>query len=132
MSNCGGLALTFLQQEQRSAPRLVREERLFVRIISSHPTVSLDGKTIHCLTQDLSVGGLRLRLKEGLPVGTTLQLWIKVADYPGTFLVNGVIRWVRERDANEFFTGVELRDEPNGDGTGWERMIADVIKCRGS
>ncbi|MGC1952487.1 MAG: PilZ domain-containing protein [Gammaproteobacteria bacterium] len=120
------------QQEQRSAPRLACEERLFVRIVSSHPNVLLEGKTIHCSTQDLSEGGLRLSLEERVPVGSTLQLWIKVADYPGTFLVNGIIRWVREQSPNVFLSGVELRDDPRDEIRGWERMVADIMRWRSS
>ena len=102
-----------------------------MRIVSSHPNVSLDGKTIHCSTQDLSAGGLQLRLEEGVPVGTVLQLWIKVGDYPGTFLLNGTIKWVREQSSNAFLAGVELGDEQSVDARGWERMVADVVEWTG-
>jgi hypothetical protein len=132
MSNSGGTVLAHLQQERRSAPRVAREERLFVRIVSSHPDVFLGGKTIHCSTQDLSAGGLRLHLEADVPVGTVLQLWIKVADYPGTFLLNGVIRWIREHSPRVVFAGVELLDEQKDDARGWERMVADVMNCEGS
>lgn len=132
MSNGGGIALKASQQEQRSVPRLACEERLFVRIVSSHPNVSLEGKTIHCSTRDLSERGLRLCLEEGVPVGTELQLWIKVADYPGTFLVNGIIRWVREQSPKVFLAGVQLRDEQSDEVRGWERMVADVMRWRSS
>lgn len=120
--------MTLLRQEQRATARLAREERLFVRIVSSHPSKVLEGKTIRCSTQDLSAGGVRLCLDEAVPVGTLLQLWIKVADYPGTFLMNGLIRWVREKSPRAFLVGVELRDEPNDDTIGWQRMVADVMK----
>lgn len=103
-----------------------------MRIVSSRPDVLLEGKTIHCSIQDLSAGGVRLRLDEAVPVGTELQLWIKVAAYPGTFLVNGVIRWVREHSPKVFLAGVELRDEQNDDAGSWERMVADVMSWESS
>ncbi len=132
ISDSGGRVLTYSQPEKRSAPRLGREESLFVRIVSSGPDVLLEGKTVHCSTEDLSAGGMRLRLDEAVPVGTVLQLWIKVSDYPGTFLVNGVIRWVREYSPNVFLAGIELRDERNDDTGNWERMVADVMRWEGS
>lgn len=118
------------QQERRSEPRLSCQERLFVRVVSSCPNVSLEGKTILCSTDDLSAGGLRLRLEEDVPVGTRLQVWIKIADYSGTFLFNGIIRWVRAQSATVFLAGIQLQEEEGDDVLDWERRVADILSQR--
>lgn len=124
------MVLTVPWQDRRLAPRSAHEEALLIRIIGSQASGFIEGETVRGSTQDISATGLRIRLKQPLPIGTALQLCIKVAACPGEFLVDAVIRSVREESTSVFLAGVELREDPNDDVKGWQRMLDEVIKSR--
>ena len=116
-------------RERRKHPRLPRDDRLVVKIVSATEDTSLTGMTMSGSTADLSVDGLRLRTERRLPVGCVLDLWVKLSAHPGTFLFTGIVRWSQaQQDDGAFLSGIELQESPVDDTNPWRSKIEDELE----
>lgn len=107
--------------ERRKVPRVSRREKLFIRIASSADHPELVGTTVRGTTDDLSSEGLRIRLGHPVERGCTLELWVKLSDQPGSFLLTGQVMWQSpEADAEGLHvTGLRLLDGFGEDQGAW-------------
>lgn len=113
--------------ERRRAPRVARHEHLFARVAACADHPDMVGSVLRAASEDLSRGGLRVRVDRALDVGTVFDLWVKIKDAEGTFLLHGTVRWCRESDAEgEYAAGIQLwaGDEPRLDDLDpWESAL---------
>ena len=115
--------------DRRKHPRLARDDRLVVKIISATEDASLAGITMSGSTADLSVDGLRLRTERRLPVGCVLDLWVKLSAHPGTFLFTGVVRWSQtQKEDGTYQSGIELQESALDDSNPWRAKIEDELE----
>lgn len=125
--------MTEQRQSRRKAPRLKRSERVFVRIMASDRHPELSGTMARCTTSDLSAGGLRLTLDHPVTEGTRLDLWLKLPEHPGTFLLTGEVRWVADGPLeDQRVAGVALTDDPEtqpNDHSDWQQVL-DILSRR--
>lgn len=116
--------------ERRTAPRVPRMERLFIRTIDDTTDPPILGTVVHCISEDLSSGGMRLRIDQAFEPGVKLQLWIKLYGRAGTYLLEGVVRWQQHDSAQDKRQiGIELtrRDaELEEMWQGWEEVVAEI------
>lgn len=108
--------------ERRGDLRGAREERLFVKVVSSNTASDTDSLIISGATEDVSSSGLSLLVSENLPEGTRLELWVEIKGCLGKFLLTGLVRWCRPR-AGEFSCGIELIDEGISDLADWQDLF---------
>lgn len=108
--------------ERRGDLRGAREERLFVKVVSSNDTANTDSLIISGATEDVSASGLSLLVSENIPAETQLELWVEIKGCPGKFLLTGLVRWCRPR-ADEFNCGIELIDEGISDLADWQDLF---------
>ena len=117
---------------RRKAPRFQRAERVFVRILASDRNRDLAGTIARCTTADLSVGGLRLTVDYPVEPGDILDLWTKLPEHPGTFLLVGEVRWRAAGELeDEQVLGIELvADDPAGenDHGAWRRHVETLAQ----
>ena len=93
--------------ERRGDIRGVREERLFVKVISCDANPDAESLIIFGATEDISSSGIALTVSESLPEATKLELRVEIKGCPGKFLLNGVVRWCHPK-GDEFTCGIEL------------------------
>lgn len=110
--------------ERRRIPRLSRHEKLFIRIASSQEHPELVGNTLRSSIDDLSPEGLRVRLQHPLEQGCTLELWVKLSDHPGSYLLTGEIMWQAGApdDQGSYVTGLRLLDGFGEDHGLWQEQ----------
>lgn len=112
---------------RRKLPRVSRRERVFVRILATDRHSDLKGIMARCTTADVSSGGLRLAVDYPVAVNTRLDLWAKLPEHPGTFLLTGEVRWaVAGGLEDEHILGIELvpgSDAPDADLTEWRHLL---------
>ncbi len=117
--------------ERRVTRRVPRMERLFLRTIDERGDPPIIGSVTHCISEDLSADGMRLRIDRPLALGTRLQLWIKLYGQRGTFMLEGLVRWVEADRVDEetYLIGVELTTyDPRlaGIEQGWPDVVAKI------
>ncbi|MEO1751427.1 PilZ domain-containing protein [Thiofaba sp. EF100] len=101
--------------ERRQQPRRAYSDALFVSTLDE-PKV-----TFPCQTLDISAEGLRLSADRSLAVGRPVQLWLRLASQPGTFLLRGQIRWCEAVGAG-YSLGVAI-EAGSGDGRDWKALL---------
>ena len=115
-------------QERRSSRRSRRAETLFVQLAAI-----IEGetqrRTLKCESADLSLGGLRIQVAETLPVGNSVEVWIKLTDSPQTFYLVGSVRWCAPTDHGAE-VGIAVTDGPATDFKAWRRMNFAARACQ--
>ena len=113
--------------ERRRQPRIERDDTLFVQIASASGEEVEKGQTVRCTAENISQDGLRIRLSQAVPEGTFLELWIRVTDRPGTFLLKGVSRWAKAQDDGSVLVGIQLDEDLAQDTGAWRAMVAEKL-----
>ena len=113
--------------DRRRHPRLDRDDTLFVRVASASGEAVEGEQAVRCSTENVSRDGLRIRLPEALPEGTFLELWIRVTDRPGTFLLKGVSKWAKAQADGSALIGIQLAEESAEDLGAWRAMVAEKL-----
>lgn len=83
-------------QERRASRRLPRSEKTTVN------TAERNDHSVELI--DISTGGMRLRSREAIPLGTQVSSQLKIAPQVGGFHVQGTVAWCK----------------PAADGSGYE------------
>ncbi len=80
------------------------------------------------LTQNLSNGGLFVATHLVKPIGTEVEISLRVPAREGPLSLRGVVRWVRERQHDEAWPGMGIEFEnPSADDL---RVIEDFLATR--
>jgi len=111
--------------DRRNHPRLARDEKVVIQVVSSASDPSLTGLTVKCSTVDLSAQGLRVKLDKHVPEGYRLELFLQVTGHSRRFFLAGEIKWSREVEGEEggYLTGIELVDAPETDLSDWVKQF---------
>ena len=113
-----------MPEERRTAPRLLRDESVVVKILAAPARPELVGTAVECSTVDVSATGLRLLLETPVAAGSQLGLEVDVAEHSGRYFLGGEVMWSRETEAaGLYLIGVHLL-EGNGFETGrWNTLF---------
>lgn len=101
--------------ERRHHPRHPYMDNLFLRTLD--PPI----EAFACQTLEISPEGLRVLADHALAPGRPVQLWLKLATEPGTFLLRGQVRWCQPSKTG-FTLGVAI-DAEQGDGRDWKALL---------
>lgn len=101
--------------ERRHQPRQPYFDALFVS------TLDEPRESFPCNTLDISAEGLQLFTDHPLAVGRPVQLWLRLASEPGTFLLRGQIRWCEGSGAG-YRLGIAI-EEKACDGRDWKALL---------
>lgn len=105
--------------ERRQYPRQAYFDALFVSTLDE-PKV-----TLPCQTLDISAEGLRLFVNQPLAVGRPIELWLRLENEPGTFLLRGQIRWCKAV-ASAYCLGIMV-ESGSGDGRDWKALLMPLV-----
>ena len=110
--------------DKRKYPRKPYVEEITVHINSNEYDESLLSKTVLCETLDISEGGIQLKTAEELSIGLEIELWIKIANRPGKFLLSGQVTWVKIQEQDKCFSaGVVLREKAHTGLSQWQALF---------
>lgn len=116
--------------ERRRHERLACGETIKIRVLSSTQDLSPEGKTMASDAGDISARGLRLYADRPMPVGRGLDLWIRLEDRSGTFMLSGVVKWSTEDPQGGYQVGIELLEEPTEDLQSWNELLQGDLQYR--
>jgi hypothetical protein len=116
--------------ERRRHKRLACGEATKVRVLSSTQDLSTEGKTMASDADDISAGGLCLRVDRPMPVGRGLDLWIRLEGRSGTFMLSGMVKWVTEDPRGGYQVGIQLLEEPTEDLQSWSELLQGDLQYR--
>ncbi len=109
--------MSAVAQDRRQCPRQASCSTLFIR------TLGEPRLTLHCLAYDISARGLQVQTSMALDEGRPIELWIKLHDQPGTFLLGGHVRWCRDVTGS-FLMGITLNEhEHDIDIDSWRALL---------
>src|SRR4030042_6590813 len=95
-------------QDKRKAKRIA--ERAPSTISPSgygHPDT--DTKLTHCLTEDISISGIKIQSENFFPMNSTLKIQLSLKEPTRFVNVVGKIRWIRKTKASEVYElGIEI------------------------
>ena len=114
--------------DRRQHPRLDGEGSLFVRVTSASGETIDEGQTVRCSTENVSLDGFRLWLSKPIPEGTLLDVWVRVEDHPGTFLLKGVTKWAKRDGDRGAMVGIQLIDDAADDVGAWQAMVVRKLR----
>ena len=115
---------------RRQHERLACDSGLQVQVLSLSHDLNPDDKTVTGMATDVSAGGLSLRLDRTLPVGATLDLWVRIRGRAGTVMLTGAVKWVARNPAGHYSAGVELLERPTDDVKPWLEIIKAELHQR--
>jgi len=95
-------------KEKRRARRI--NERAAAAIsLASLDYPPLDKKIAHCLTEDISIKGIKIQCEKFFPINSTLKIQLSLREPTRQINVLGKIRWVKKLKACEGFEmGIEI------------------------
>lgn len=101
-----------MPEERRTAPRLLRDENVVVKILAATARPELVGTEVECSTVDVSATGLRLLLETPVEAGSQLGLEVELTEHSDRYLLSGEVMWSRETEAaGIYLIGVRLLGE---------------------
>lgn len=113
-------------KDNRQYPRVIREDSMSLRLITSDRPGAELSEPAYCSTVDISAAGMQVFLTEPLPIRQSVDIWIVLADSLGTFHLQGRInRLVELDDPDEpegFLAGIELLAS-SPDIKGWRELF---------
>lgn len=110
--------------ERRRFPRLSNDSSLFLQ-----PLIGAL-RAIPCLARDISARGLQVQTTQPLPDGERIEIWIKLDDQPGTFLLRGRVRWSRQED-QQYVLGIALdEDQHDLDMESWVALLKPIPEAQ--
>ncbi|MEW6647450.1 MAG: PilZ domain-containing protein [Pseudomonadota bacterium] len=101
-----------MPEERRTAPRLLRDENVVVKILVAPAQPELVGTKVECSTVDVSASGLRLLLETPVETGSQLGLEVDLTEHSDRYFLGGEVMWSRETEAaGIYLIGVQLLGE---------------------
>jgi len=105
--------------KRRRQPRQSYTDALFIS------TLDEPKLTFPCRTLNISAEGLCIVTEHPLAAGRPIQLWLRLAGQPGTFLLRGQIRWCAAAETN-YKLGVAIESE-SGDAQDWKALLMPLV-----
>ena len=112
--------------DRRRHPRLARDERVVVQIVSSSEDTLQAGMIVRCASKDISTQGLKIQAERRVTEGTQVELWAEISGHPSKFYLSGVVKWCQEMDDDgRYLVGIELTDGQAQDLELWQGILAE-------
>jgi hypothetical protein len=103
---------------------------VLVRILSIPDMPDLGCPEVKCASEDISMRGIRLKIAESLPAGTTLKVAVDGGGKWGQIEHLGTVKWVRphaEGTRKSFEVGVELTHTFGRLAGKWRKMVEHLL-----
>jgi hypothetical protein len=98
-------------RDRRRHVRAADRNAAVLTILSEGFEQGLVGKVVGCTTEEVSEGGVRIRVSERIEPGTRLELRVATTQPPAAFLLKGRLVWTREGvPPGTWIAGVDITD----------------------
>lgn len=109
--------------EQRTVQRHSHNEEMFAEVISEASTGLELGSVLGVTTVDVSMNGLKLAFDQLIPVGTQLEVYLKIDscsdDY---FLLKGTVVWCNAGNGN-YLAGYIVDQDAQSNFSEWQELF---------
>lgn len=110
-------------KEKRGATRISEKTEVTISP-SSNGYSDLDPKVSRCLTEDISIKGIKIQSERFLPINSTLKIQLSLRDPRRLLNIWGKIRWVKKlKECEVFEMGIEIVETSKDDLGALERHI---------
>ena len=116
--------------ERRDSPRIERDERVFIYVVSASEHPELQGTTVRCATVDVSATGIKIRLDQPVNEGCELELWVEISGHSPKFFLSGQAKWCNKTEDGHYQTGIELRRCDTDDLSVWQDLFGEEARSR--
>jgi c-di-GMP-binding flagellar brake protein YcgR len=115
-------------KEKRRARRI--SEKAEVTISPASPdNPELDNKVGRCLTEDISINGIKIQSEKFFPINSTLKIQLSLREPTRLLNVWGKIRWVKKlKECEVFEMGIEIVGTSKEDHGFLKRHIEDSLE----
>jgi len=122
-------------RNRREYPRIPKEANVNVKIQSAPDFPVLEGKSLSCMTEDVSFNGLRLCVDTFIPINAFLEMAIVFEDIEGDiYRHTGTVVWVNEKPVSNieetglFNVGILLKNPSNPQFNAWKTKISKMLE----
>lgn len=107
--------------DQRKSKRFISKGNLQAEVIVSDDYPELAGQNIACESVNISADGIQISLKDHVPVGTKLDLWVSIPkSTQKTFHLVASVCWIKHtRDESAYRSGLEVSETDRNDLEKW-------------
>lgn len=112
------------KSNRRRHQRRLDQYKVFVQVLVCEADAELNHQTFLCRTQDVSRSGLQISLKQALPAGTLVDLWLDNPAIGKKCFLSGEVQWSRpDGEQNDYRHGVKLHQPLFSDTEQWQRVF---------
>jgi predicted nucleotide-binding protein (sugar kinase/HSP70/actin superfamily) len=113
-------------KEKRKAPRINEKAAVTISLAGlDYP--HLDKKITHCLTEDISIKGIKIQSEKFLPINSILKIQLSLREPTRLINVLGKVRWIKKLKACEVFEmGIEIVETSREDMGVLKRHIEEL------
>jgi len=107
--------------DQRKNKRFTSQGNLQSEVIVSEDCPELAGQNIPCESINISAEGIQISLKDHVPVGTKLDLWVSIPKSKHkTFHLIASVCWIKlTKDEKGYRSGLEVTESDKNDLEKW-------------
>lgn len=110
-------------QDKRKAKRIAEKAPATIRP-SGYGDPETDRKLTCCLTQDISITGIKIQSENFFPMNSTLKIQLSLREPSRAINMVGRIRWIRKLKASDVYEmGIEIMDASKEDHVALKRHI---------
>jgi Tfp pilus assembly protein PilZ len=115
-------------KEKRAARRISEKTEVTISP-ASIDDLDLDKKVARCLTEDISIKGIKIQSEKFFPIDSILKIQLSLKDPTRLLNVWGKIRWVRKlKECEVFEMGIEIVGTSKEDFHVLKRHIEDSLE----
>ena len=113
--------------EKRIGVRKRRREDVFIELTLLNTDGDYIDKVVECETVDVSVNGLKLYVSHDIPVGTVMDVCVKVEGINQPFYLTTELKWIEPlADEGWYFVGLEVYEGDDTDCALWLAWASSV------
>lgn len=107
--------------DQRRNKRFTSKGNLQSEVVVSEDCPELAGKNVACESINISADGIQILMKDHLPLGTVLDLWVSIPkSKQSTFHLKAKVCWIKlTKDELSYRAGLDVSDSDSNDLRDW-------------
>lgn len=111
--------------DRRQAPRISDGSSAAVTILSAPAAPELEGETFFCLAENISEGGLMIRVGVPVPQGSVVEARVAFTEPIRSFQMTGRVAWVDPHGVpgHGFSLGLEFTSGKGRDLEAWSEIV---------
>ena len=114
-------------EESRKNIRYIKQDQLFVQLLSGKESIDVVNKRLYCHYHDASISGLKIELDIKFTPESLLDLWFVFEG--NQFYLRGRVCWCEQTSSDRvlYKLGIELEDMYGTDYVAWTKLINNFL-----